>query len=148
MLRNRVSVLSLVKSVLLVATLALTSAANQAWAVDLSGCWEGCWASNCTRHHGPMKATFTKCGESSYDVQFKGRFFAVVPFRYSVTLNVVEDNGDQVTLSGSHYLGRLFGTFSYTATATDCQFTANYDSCKDNGTFKLTKVANFSSCCE
>jgi hypothetical protein len=60
---------------------------------------------------------------------------------------VVEDNGQEVKLSGSHYLGRMFGTFTYTATATDCDFNSRYDSCKDNGYFKLKKVANF-SCCE
>jgi hypothetical protein len=58
---------------------------------------------------------------------------------------VIEDRGDQVTLSGSHYLGRMFGTFTYTATATDCNFTANYSSCKDNGVFKLSRV---SGCCD
>ena len=135
------------KSLFVAAAFALVSAAQQAYAVDLSGCWEGCWASNCTRHHGPLKATFVKCGES-YDVHFRGRFFGILPFKYSVTLKVVEDTGDAVTLSGSHYLGRMFGTFTYTAHATECQFTANYDSCKDNGVFKLSKVANFSACCD
>ncbi|HTN77368.1 MAG TPA: hypothetical protein VL096_19050 [Pirellulaceae bacterium] len=139
---------SLVKSLLVVATLTLFSAARPVWAVDLSGCWEGCWASNCTRHHGPLKATFVKCGDDQYDVHFRGRFFGVLPFKYSVTLDVVEDRGDSVTLSGSHYLGRMFGTFTYTAEATACQFHSRYDSCKDNGVFKLSKVAACSTCCD
>lgn len=139
---------TLLNSLVLATLLVWAGAAQHASAVDLSGCWEGCWASNCTRHHGPMKATFVKCGESSYQVAFRGRFFGVLPFKYDVTLNVVENNDETVTLSGSNYLGRMFGTFTYTATATDCQFNADYDSCKDNGVFKLTKVANFSNCCD
>jgi hypothetical protein len=121
------------------------SAAHSAWATDLSGCWEGCWASHCTPHKGPLKATFVKQDETHYCVHFKGRFFKVLPFKYSVTLEVIEDTGESVTLSGSHYLGRMFGTFTYTATADACNFTANYSSCKDQGVFKLQKV---SGCCD
>ena len=121
-------------------------AASSARAVDLSGCWEGRWGSNCTPHNGPLKATFVKQDDTHYCVHFKGRFFKLLPFKYSVTLAVVEDKGDSVTLSGSHYLGKMFGTFTYTANATACDFNSRYDSCKDNGYFCLKKVANFTCC--
>lgn len=137
-----------VKSSLLVAAFLLVSAAQQAWAVDLSGCWEGCWGSNCTRHKGPLQATFVKQDELNYCVHFKGRFFKLLPFKYSVVLTVVEESEDSVTLSGSHYLGKMFGTFTYTATASDCVFDANYSSCKDQGYFHLKKVAGCGSCCQ
>ena len=111
-------------------------------AVDLSGCWSGTWESCTTGHHGPLRGNFTACGENQYQVTFSGRFFKLFPFRYSVTLDVVEDKGDSVVLSGSSFLGRMFGTFTYSATASDGQFNASYSSCKDSGYFRLSK------CCQ
>lgn len=138
----------LVRPLLIVlVTAALAGAAREAQAVDLSGCWEGRWSSHCTPHQGPLKATFVRQDDTHYCVHFKGRFFKLLPFKYSVMLEVVEETPEGVTLQGSHYLGRLFGTFTYTATATDCSFNANYSSCKDQGVFCLKKVANFCSCC-
>jgi len=110
-------------------------------AADLSGSWCGSWESSCTGHHGPLRACFSKCGDSQYFVTFSGRFFKIMPFRYSVTLDAV-DEGDTVKLSGSSFLGRLFGTFTYQADATSSEFNAAYSSCKDQGCFRLHK------CCE
>jgi hypothetical protein len=87
-----------------------------------------------------MRAEFTRCGDSQYRVDFAGRFLKILPFRYSVTLDVVEEHGDCVTLAGSSYLGRMFGTFTYQASADACRFTANYCSKKDSGQFQLSRV--------
>ena len=113
--------------------------ATPAAAADLSGAWSGCWVSTSTGHSGPLQATFTPCGGGRYAVVFSGRFFKILPFRYSVTLRVVEDRGDAVTLAGSSFLGRLFGTFTYRADATDCHFEASYSSKKDAGIFRLDR---------
>lgn len=118
-----------------------TQAQGVARATDLTGRWTGSWESGTTGHAGPLRATFTRCGETGYHVTFTGRFLKIVPFRYAVTLTVVEDHGDSVVLAGSSYLGRLFGTFSYRATATGCEFTARYSSRKDDGSFRLTRAA-------
>ncbi len=115
----------------------LTLAAAPAAAADLSGSWSGTWQSTSTGHAGPLRATFTPCGEGRYAVDFSGRFFKILPFRYSVTLRIIEDCGDRVTLAGSSWLGRLFGTFTYRADATDCSFEARYSSKKDSGVFRL-----------
>jgi hypothetical protein len=112
---------------------------GQAQAADLSGHWEGSWGSCKTSHHGVLRADFCKLSQSSYQVNFRGRFFKVFPFHYSVVLNVVSDDGQTVRLQGSSYLGRMFGTFYYNATVTGNCFNASYTSCKDNGYFKLTK---------
>jgi hypothetical protein len=76
----------------------------QAQATDLSGYWSGSWSSGQTRHQGPLTATFCKLSDTAYQVNFKGRFFKVFPFRYSVVLNVVSDDGQTVRLQGSSYL--------------------------------------------
>lgn len=110
-----------------------------AQATDLTGCWSGSWRSCQTGHKGVLNATFTKCGDDAYSVHFRGRFFKIMPFRYTVTLRVVEETEEGVVLQGSSYLGRLAGTFNYRATVTDCKFVANYSSCKDSGLFTMTR---------
>lgn len=112
---------------------------GSAAAVDLSGHWSGTWKSCSTGHQGPLSACFTPCGDGAYRAEFTGRFFKVFPFRYSVVLRVVEDAGDSVTLAGSSFLGRLFGTFTYRATADGCRFDASYASKKDVGLFRMTR---------
>ena len=116
-------------------------ATTTALATDLTGCWTGSWESCTSGHSGPLNAMFTRCGDTEYRVKFTGRFLKVIPFRYTVTLTVVEERGDELILEGSSYLGRLFGTFSYRATATDGRFTADYTSKKDDGTFRMTRSA-------
>jgi hypothetical protein len=117
---------------------------GEAAATDLSGTWAGHWNSFETGHNGPLRCTLTKLDETSYQANFSGRFFKIIPFRYSVTL-YVEQDGDFVTLSGQNYLGRRFGTFYYTAEADETSFTADYRSSKDCGQFVLTRCCSFAA---
>ena len=127
----------------LVLALGLTSCfASSTSATDLSGHWSGQWISCTSGHKGPLQADFCKICETKYRVTFTGRFFVVFPFRYQVTLNVVSDDGEHVTLSGTSYLGRIYGTFRYNATATCTDFVSRYDSCKDDGKFVLHRCCN------
>ena len=121
--------------------------ARQVSASDLSGSWKGYWQNSNNRHTGPIRATFVKLDESRYRVHFTGRFFKVLPFHYTVVLNVVESTGDSVRLEGSQYVGRRFGTFRYTADATDCDFAARYTSCKFQGKFVMTRCTRCGSAC-
>jgi hypothetical protein len=108
-------------------------------AADLSGSWSGHWRSDSSGHQGPLQAEFRAINATQYRVDFSGRFFKILPFRYSVTLNVVRDDSQTIRLSGRSYLGRLFGTFHYRAHATTAQFTANYSSRNDCGQFVLCR---------
>jgi hypothetical protein len=56
-------------------------------------------------------------------------------------MSAVEENG-VVHLSGCKNLGRLFGTFTFSAQATACDFNADYYSSKDSGRFTLTRRTN------
>jgi hypothetical protein len=114
-------------------------------ATDLSGCWSGTWQSCVTPHRGPLNAEFVRLDENRYEVFFQGRFFKILPFKYSVVMIATESAGT-VYLSGRQYLGRMFGTFTFSAAATDCQFNANYSSCKDNGCFQLTRCSRAAAC--
>lgn len=108
-----------------------------AQATDLTGCWKGCWQ-DC-RHSGPLRASFCKCDDTHYRVTFTGTFFKVLPFRYTVTLNVTKQEGNKVYLAGESYLGRLFGTFTYDGWATDCELEVSYSSCRYQGQFILRR---------
>lgn len=114
-------------------------------ATDLSGCWSGTWQSCVSGHKGPLHAQFVRIDENHYEVFFNGRFFKIFPFKYSVVMTAVEKDG-VVYLSGSKYLGKMFGTFSFSAAANDCHFNASYTSCKDNGEFKLTRCTHAAPC--
>jgi len=118
---------------------------EQCSATDLSGCWSGHWVSCTNGHKGPLHATFTRIDDTHYRANFRGRFWKFFPFRYSVTLQVIEE-GDVVHLAGSSYLGRIMGTFHYQAEATSRDFSATYNSCKDNGKWVLSR--DCSSCCK
>jgi len=63
----------------------------------------------------------------------------------SLLMTAAEQNG-VVYLSGSKHLGRMFGTFSFRAAASDRQFNANYTSCKDSGCFRLTRCSYAPTC--
>jgi hypothetical protein len=121
------------------ALLAFTATAPSALAVDLTGHWTGQWISCTSGHQGPLQADFCRIDGCRYRVTFRGRFCAIIPFRYEVTLRVVSDDGENVTLSGSSYLGRIYGTFTYRATATATRFVSRYDSCRDDGKFVLRR---------
>jgi hypothetical protein len=131
----------------LLRSLLVSAAAASGWlaapaaakAADLSGAWSGRWMSCTTGHNGPLRATFCRLDAAHYEVNFRGRFFKVFPFRYSVVLRVVYEDAYTTRLQGSSYLGRMFGTFYYDATVSGCEFNANYRSCKDHGWFRMTR---------
>lgn len=128
-------------AVFLVALAAASHAASEAAAADLSGTWSGRWDSLSTGHTGPLRATFSRLNDSQYQVDFTGRFFKLIPFRYSVVLNAI-DEGETVRLSGDNYLGRRYGWFHYDAVVIGDCFTADYTSCKDDGQFRLTRCCS------
>jgi hypothetical protein len=121
-----------------ISLLALPAASS---AADLSGSWSGYWESDSTGHRGPLRCTLTKVDQDSYRADFSGRFFKIIPFRYSLELDVVQEEGDTVNLAGQHRLGRRLGDFYYDAEATSQDFVATYSSCKDDGRFVLSRCS-------
>ena len=115
---------------------------------DLSGCWEGCWESHCTGHHGKLQAIITKVDDSHYCARFHGTFFKFLPFEYSMLLSA-QPEGDRYLLSGQKDLGKLAGgIYRYEGHATPNEFFASYNSSKDRGVFVMTRrEATNCSCC-
>lgn len=106
---------------------------------DLTGRWKGHWQSDSSGHRGPLRGSFKQIDSTHYRVVFTGRFFRIIPFRYSETLEITGYQGDQVLLSGSSRLGPVFGTFEYNAVASRCQFVATFQSKRDHGVFVLSR---------
>lgn len=118
--------------------LVFCSVAAPVSAADLTGHWTGHWEDTKSGHTGPLRATFTACDADHYRVTFVGRFWKVIPFRYSVVLNVTGHDGAKVLLTGAQNLP-LFGTFHYTAEATADDFTAHFCSRRYQGEFVLQR---------
>lgn len=129
------------KTILLL-LIALIVTQSQAVAEDISGCWSGHWVSCKNGHKGPLHATITKIDDTRYCARFSGKFWKLFPFRYSVILRVVEE-GEVTRLRGSSYLGRLMGTFHYSATVSGCDFNATYCSKQDHGKWVMKRCG----CC-
>ncbi len=108
--------------------------------LDISGCWSGYWISCADGHHGPMQATICKIDDNCYRAHFRGRFWGVFPFRYAMTFQVVERQGDKLILAGEHRLGPVLGSYSFTATVTATDFDASYSARRDYGKFVMRKV--------
>ena len=108
---------------------------------SLSGCWEGSWRSCTTGHHGKLRATITHVGDNRYCCRFRGTFFGIVPFKYSITLTA-EPGDDVLTFFGKSNLGKLAGgVYTYTGHADHCSFHSQYKSCKDRGVFEMRRTA-------
>jgi hypothetical protein len=105
---------------------------------DLSGSWHGDWLSCRTGHRGKLNARFCRIGETCYSVRFTGTFFAVVPFCFNVTLQATGQADGTVLLSGNPRLP-IFGTFHFSAVATDGQLAAVYSTTRDEGRFRLCR---------
>ena len=117
---------------------ALSGGLASAQEPNLSGRWSGYWVSESTGHTGPLKGRFKHVDDTHYRVVFTGRFFKVIPFRYSQKLEVVGGDGENVFLAGSSRLPG-FGTYEYSANATSREFHATYQSRRDRGAFILRR---------
>jgi hypothetical protein len=133
------------RSAVLVAILSIVSAlpswnshAEAAEPVDLSGNWHGGWVSCKTGHHGKLNARFCKINENCYRVRFTGTFLGAMPFAFTVKLAATVQEDGTVVLSGDPRLP-LFGTFHFSAVATEHDFTATYSARNDEGRFSLSR---------
>lgn len=130
--------LLLTMAAVLTAQRSLTAAERCQCGTDLSGKWKGSWRSAKSNHQGRLKAKFVRRDADHYRATFSGTFFRILPFRYVVTLQAIEDDG-RVYLSGSKRLP-IFGVFHFDAEADGDYFHAFYRSRNDHGVFELHRV--------
>ncbi len=109
-----------------------------AMAGEPAGRWRGDWTSHTSGHHGPMRAVIHQRPDGNYDARFVGRFALVIPFTYKVTMIPVAADECGTTLAASKRLP-LLGIYNMTASVSGGQFTANYNSRKDQGVFQMRR---------
>ncbi|MBM3992785.1 MAG: hypothetical protein FJ303_01305 [Planctomycetes bacterium] len=104
---------------------------------ELEGRWRnGYWTDVNTGHKDNLRGRFRQTSDGNYRVVFTGKFAVIIPFRFATTLNVVGRDGDKVLMQGESRLPG-FGRFTYNATADSNNFTAQYDSRRWRGEFRL-----------
>jgi hypothetical protein len=87
-----------------------------------------------------MHARIVTTPAGDYRAAFRGRFWGVVPFRYTTTLSPVGTGpAGETYLAGEKRLGFGLGTFSTTAVATPTTFDATFQSKRNNGRFTLRR---------
>ena len=106
---------------------------------DLSGHWNGAWQSQTTGHRGRISATFCQIDSCQVQAKFKGTFARIIPFRYRTKLQIVHQEPGLMVLGGSRKLGPIMGQFTYEGTISNGQFSAQYSSKRDRGTWNLSR---------
>jgi hypothetical protein len=106
---------------------------------SLNGSWTGSWNSHTTGHQGPLSASIRPAADGTYQANFQGKFFKVIPFRYQMRLQVVASGDGFVELAGSKKLGPLMGYYSYRAVVQGDSFQATYNTKRDRGTFQMRR---------
>lgn len=106
---------------------------------NLTGNWSGNWSSEISNHKGPLKAKFKVLGEDKVEAKFTGRFFKLIPFKFTVTLDVVSQKDGTTKLQGKHDLGRTLGVYHYDVNYEGDSFIAKYHTDKDKGVFEVSK---------
>ncbi len=130
---------SLIPALVVVTTFVSAQAAGSAAASDPSGAWTGEWVSSQTGHHGPIKAHLRQIDGCTYRACFCGRFLGVVPFAYSVPMQVTGRTATGSTILTAQSWLPGFGDFTCRATVSNCQLNACYSSPKDTGRFTMTR---------
>lgn len=130
--------LGLLTAILILAQPGASVAAEPVRDMDLSGKWCGTWRDCKSGHQGPLHATLCRIDDCHYKAVFSGRFWGVVPFRYTMTLEIVGRDGASVLLSGSKRVG-ISGEFECCARGTDCELNASFKSKRYSGEFELKR---------
>ena len=122
----------------------LAGGVNSAFAGGLcdglaGGRFAGSWCSEGTGHQGRMCARLKQVDACTYRARFTGTFLKVIPFTYSVPLQVAGQGADgSVWLTGQSRLP-IFGDFTTQARVDACGVQATYHSPKDHGTFTMQR---------
>lgn len=118
-----------------------TAAANlrPSGPTDITGRWQGEWASNADGHSGNLRCLITQGNKDVYTARFSATYGGIFRFDYDTELTGHRE-GDWIRLEGEHDLGPLAGgVYHYEAHANASEFFATYRSDDDNGRFTLKR---------
>ena len=106
---------------------------------DLSGRWQGVWASDVTGHSDKLRCVIEAKPDGTYRARFHASYKKVLSFGYTVLLTAQRE-GDEFTFHGDASLGWYAGgLYHYEGRASISNFFSTY-SCKyDHGTFRMER---------
>ncbi|HET6252219.1 MAG TPA: hypothetical protein VFE47_31325 [Tepidisphaeraceae bacterium] len=106
---------------------------------DMTGRWEGTWASDTDGHTGGLRCLITQTGTRTYHARYAATYGGMFHFNYEMDLEA-DPKFDWVTFTGSADLGALAGgEYHYEGRADSEKFYARYTSDADRGQFNMTR---------
>lgn len=115
-------------------------ALHPAGSTDITGRWQGNWASNVSSHSGELRCLITRDSDRKlYHARYAATYLGVFHFNYDMDMTGQRE-GEWVKLSGQADLGGMAGgVYHYDAHANATDFFATYKSDEDNGRFTLKR---------
>lgn len=104
---------------------------------DFTGPWEGKWQSNVNGHNGRLRCIMAQVGEDEYDGRFQAKYSGIFTFEHKIRMKSRVEGG-VATFDGRADLP-FFGDYNWTGRIVGEEFTAEYRTEKDNGTFSLAR---------
>ena len=106
---------------------------------DITGRWQGTWASDADGHTGGLRCLITQTNEHLYHARYAATYGGMLHFNYEMDLTA-DQKFDWVTFDGSADLGALAGgEYQYEGRANSEKFYARYRSDEDRGQFNMTR---------
>ena len=108
-------------------------------ATDMTGRWQGTWASDANGHNGGLRCLITRTGDNAYHARYAATYWSIFHFGYDMDL-VAEQEVDAVHFKGEADLGSMAGgVYHYDGHANAADFTATYQSEADHGRFTMKR---------
>ena len=104
---------------------------------DFTGPWEGKWQSNVSDHSGRLRCLMAQVSEDEYDGRFQAKYSRIFTFEHKIRMKSRVEGG-VATFDGRADLP-FFGDYNWTGRIVGEEFTAEYRTDQDNGTFSLTR---------
>ncbi|HWE03453.1 MAG TPA: hypothetical protein VG326_13695 [Tepidisphaeraceae bacterium] len=107
--------------------------------VDITGRWQGTWASSVGTHHGDLRCLITRTDAVTYHARYAATYGGIFHFEYEIPL-VGEREGEWIHFEGDADLGALAGgVYHHEGHANSTDLFATYRSSDDNGRYTMKR---------
>ncbi|HWE97390.1 MAG TPA: hypothetical protein VG269_25755 [Tepidisphaeraceae bacterium] len=106
---------------------------------DMTGRWQGIWASDASSHNGGLRCLITRTGDDTYHARYAATYWSIFHFGYDMDLTA-QQQADAVHFQGQADLGSMAGgVYHYDGHANATDFTSTYQSESDHGKFVMKR---------